>query len=259
MSRIILGLMCAAALFATCSAEAVILDIFGNIIDPRDPAPGADFRNADLPFADLRGLDLTGANFSNANLDGADLSGATFANANLFRANISDATAVDADFRGIITGSDVSFRRTTLRGSTFAGSFLSDVDFGCFFCGSDDRTDLRNVNFSSVVFEYIAITQGDMSGANLQNATFLDGGAIEFSELIDADLRGTIDDQGRLFSSGLGNNFTGALYDATTIYRSTFDPNAEGMIFIPGPAAAWLVVCFGCFARFRDVACSSTR
>lgn len=66
----------------------------------------ADFRGADLSYADLRNTKFSGANFSQANLRGAnlgaaDLSGATLSNAQLGQAllgqtNFSGAKLCDA-------------------------------------------------------------------------------------------------------------------------------------------------------------------
>lgn len=92
----------------------------------------ADFSEACLAKANLRGACLKGSDFSHAQLDSADLSESDLNGTNFYRASARDTRFVKADLRDALMTSlnamNASFQRADIRGADLRGANLYQAD-----------------------------------------------------------------------------------------------------------------------------------
>jgi len=152
-------------------------DVYPDLIE-------ADFRGANLPYANLRGAkllraDLSGANLRRADLRRADLNRADLSEANLLRADLSEANLPYAN----------------LRGADLRGALLDEADLRGDFRGANlikarlSRADLRGADLSEANLRGAALFRSDLSGADLRGAD-LRGAYLPYADLSEANLRG---------------------------------------------------------------------
>ena len=167
-------------------------------------AVGTDFGSSDL-----QRVDATGANMVSAHI-GGDASNATFVDVDLSSSTLSGGFNF-ADLTGAI------LQNSVLGGtSIFNDAVMRDVDLtGASIEGGANfrRADLRGSDFggASVVFSFFQ--DADLRGADFSTATFL-----------------------------FGPVFTGALYDGATLFPTGFDPVVNGLVFVPEPNTAVLLL-----------------
>jgi len=93
---------------------------------------GADFRDADMEQATIRGVALAGARFDRANLTGADLSECDASGATFERAVVKGGLMIRTNFTGAsLRGAnmmDVLASKATMRGADFTGANLYRAD-----------------------------------------------------------------------------------------------------------------------------------
>jgi uncharacterized protein YjbI with pentapeptide repeats len=121
--------------FVTCTGEGVSFctaRLRQAVMVHRSSFPRADFRDADMEQANLRGTTLDGARFDRANLAGADLSECGTAGASFERATLRGALLIRADL------GDVSLRGANLMDALASKARLDGADFtGASLFGAD--------------------------------------------------------------------------------------------------------------------------
>ena len=177
---------------------------------------------AQLGYANLKGINFSGSDLSGANLKGVKLSGASLINALLTDANLSNAKLGGADLREV----DLSY-------ANLKGADLRKVDLTS---ANLNATDLSAANLRGVNLTSANMVNGDLSNANLQNANLgganLSGGVLanadlsdanlsnanlSFVDLSNANLRNANLRGANLWNTNLTNaNLAGAIVDATT-------------------------------------------
>jgi uncharacterized protein YjbI with pentapeptide repeats len=109
---------------------------------------GADFREAILERANLRGTRLSGSDFSGARLGGADLSECDLTGASLSRANARDALFTKANLSGaqLVSANLMSalLQRANLAGADLRGANLFQADLARVL--TDAATELQEAN-----------------------------------------------------------------------------------------------------------------
>ena len=173
-----------------------------------------------VPNADLSGSFHDGEN--HAGVDGSDsnLSLASF----VFTTLSSQASAsifLNTNFAG------ADFTSATLRNGDFTGADFT----GATFSG----TQMRDANYTNAVFDDVTLN-GQVRGGNFSGASFL---GADLASATNWDLA----------------NWTGALFDSSTVFAAGFDPLAEGMVFVSEPHGALLLglgmLGLGVFGRRR--------
>ena len=155
--------------------------------------------NCYLGNADLRGLNLSGANLSRAKLVEARLDNVNLAGANLSRVELNWYES---------------------NGGHGMSSPKCDVNISA----SLKKANLTNANLSEARLSGANLESANLNNANLSNAFILRAN-FENADLRNANL--TVD--AYLSSTSL----KGAKYNNQTIFPSDFDPEKEGMIYVP--------------------------
>lgn len=138
--------------------------------------------------------------------------------------------SLDAIHRAEDLGGGLDFSFATFTGSDLrATAFTLDVLEGTIFAGAD----LRGADFGGAWLK-----DADLSGADLRTPTNFAGAFLG-----GADLTGITSNGATLFA--------GALYNDGTSFDAGFDPVAEGMILVPEPSTAALLLFGGVIALGR--------
>ena len=132
----------------------------------------------DLSGANLAGLELYEVNFDTTDLQGANLTGANLREANITYADFTAANLIRADFSreyrnrgGPGGGSDsVVFNSANLTHANLTNNYLAGVDF-------------NSVSLKGAVLSNTTIDFGDLSGADLTDATLF-GAQLSKTKLI---------------------------------------------------------------------------
>ena len=137
---------------------------------------------ADLRRVDLRGAKLDGANFSNADLSfatlrGAEASNTVFANARLVKTDFQSAEMKRADFAGLKTVLVMpNFLETKLQGANFTFTKIHEANFS-------------NAGLEGANLEYASLVGGSLESARALAAN-LNGAGIYAAKTSTADFRG---------------------------------------------------------------------
>ena len=110
---------------------------------------------------------------------------------------------------------------TNLEGASLGSTHFRDADLS--------YANLSNVDLYSSALSYADLSNTSLIGANLNQASF------SSANLSGANLSNT--------SYWIFANFTDAIYSESTIFPSSFNPAAEGMVFVsevPLPAGIYL-------------------
>lgn len=178
---------------------------------PRTPSPrisGASFVGQDLSGKKLAQQKFDGANFTDANLSNADLSGASlkqavFKGTNMVSARLTGANLTEADLRESSFPLYLGFMNAVFVGANFEGADLKGTDFW----------------------------HSNLTGANLRNVRNF--GQIGMANLSKTDLRGAN------FLNAVGDlkdlNIKGAIYDDTTAFPLSINPERLGAIRVDVP------------------------
>jgi uncharacterized protein YjbI with pentapeptide repeats len=164
---------------------------------PNSELPGVILTNANLERSCLAGANLTGADLSRARLHRADLRGANLQQADLWEVDLSAADLRGANLR------QCSMEAADLAGANLAGANLATAQW-------------RLLDESAVRRALVAVERYE-SGIPLtdEEASLLDLYRHNQSALVKEISRA---------------NFTGAIYDAATVWPADFDPITAGAI-----------------------------
>jgi|GEM_PF-2595650 len=184
---------------------------------------GADLSNANFAGISFNLINWTGGGYGSGHLE-TDLSGANFSNSTWFNTMTSGANFTDADFSNVIFHTHLSWDvGTTIEGSNFTRANLTGATFGDTVTyrggGRYNQNNFTDANLSNAVF-WSSVTNSNFSGANFSGANFSE----------------------KLLNSG-AIIFAGSTYDENTIFASSMDPEALGMVFVsavPLPAGIYL-------------------
>jgi uncharacterized protein YjbI with pentapeptide repeats len=150
----------------------------------------ADFRGANLRYADLFDTNLRRADLSGSDLAAAGLSGAFLPRADLGRANLFNATLRGAYLLGVdLRLADL--RMADLFNATLRGADLREADLrGTFLIKADlFVAKLREANLVGADLGKANLSKADLVGADLRKAN-LSGADLSRADLRGADLRG---------------------------------------------------------------------
>jgi uncharacterized protein YjbI with pentapeptide repeats/curved DNA-binding protein CbpA len=199
--------------------------------DIRPNLSEADFIEANLSGADLRGANLIEANLRWANLSGADLS-----EANLWRANLSGANLTGAILKM------ANLIKANLSGANLSGANLSEADFsGANLWWANLRwANLSEANFSGAEPMWANLGGANLKGANLVDAKLrqadlseanLSGANLRRADLSEANLSGADLRGANLIEANLsGANLSGAnLTDADLTGCRVYGASAWGL------------------------------
>jgi hypothetical protein len=187
---------------------------YGDHLPPVTPVlPGQDHRHenhsgADFSFDDLSDVNFSEGNFTQTLFEDARLDRVLFIGATLDRALLRTQFTDGANFTG------ASLVNAELRGMggtevVFADADLSGVEMDdSFFHFSD----FRNVNFAGADLGEFTAEDSDFRGADLSSAVNMD------------------------------SLFFRSVYDSSTHFPSGYDPQGAGMIFVPEPTTATLLL-----------------
>lgn len=159
------------------------------------------------PSTNLSGTVHNGENHAGANGSNSLFIGGSFIGTSLSSVP-SPGTFVNADF------SSANLTSTILRNGNFSGAIFIGATFSA--------TSMRDANFAGAVFNGVTLNALNVRGANFVGASFLG-----------ANLTGA--------TNWALANWTGALFDASTVFAVGFDPVAEGMTFVAEPRSALLM------------------
>lgn len=161
----------------------------------------ADLRNANLTGASAVGADLDNANLKNTRLNNSDLSGASLVGVNARNAQFTNSTVDGADLSG------ANIRNAQFTGADLSNTILFDVE-------------ATNANFTNAIVNGVVFGDADLRNANFAGAS-----------LLGADLSNIADQT--------NTNFTGALFDSSTLFAAGFDTSS--LVFVPEPSSALLM------------------
>ena len=147
---------------------------------------GAQLQGADLQGAQLLGADLQGAQLQGANLAKAHLQGANLAKAQLQHPNLRFAKLQRANLQG------AQLQGANLVGTQFQSANLSLVNFqgASLWKANFQGANLSKGKLKGVVFPYAQLKGADLSEAQLQGAE-LRGAQLQGAILCNAELWGT--------------------------------------------------------------------
>jgi uncharacterized protein YjbI with pentapeptide repeats len=174
---------------------------------PNTPADlvDTDFSNADLTDANFNGTNLWGSKFRNAILKWTSFSGATLRDADLSGTILNNTDFRDADLKKAdLSGADLSgvdlsgadLVEANLKGANLSGSCLDEANM---LWANLSQTNLTRASLWRAKLCEANLSGADLTGANLSEAdlrkadlsnTILANTNLEFSILVDADLRG---------------------------------------------------------------------
>lgn len=182
----------------------------------------AYLQQAQLGYANLKGVNFNGSDLTNANLKGVKLSGASLIKAMLTDANLSNAKLGGADLREVdlsyanLKGADlrkVDFTSANLNAIDLSAANLKGVNLTSAKVADADLTNanLQNANLSHANLSGAVFANADLSDADLSNAN------LSFVDLTNANLRNANLRGANLWNTNLTNaNLAGAIVDATT-------------------------------------------
>jgi uncharacterized protein YjbI with pentapeptide repeats len=171
----------------------------------------------------------------NTNLSGTVHDGESHAGVDGSNSDLSLASFVGTTLSSVASAS--TFLSTDFSGANFTSANLRNGNYtGADFTGATfSGTQMRDANYTNAIFDGVALN-GEVRGANFSGASFLG-----------ADLTNAT-------NWGLAS-WTGALFDASTVFAAGMDPVAEGMVFVAEPHAAVLLALgllgLGLFGRNR--------
>mgnify|MGYP001791688981 CR=1 FL=1 len=158
---------------------------------------GASFRKGDLRFINFSNADLSSTNFVRANLEGANLYGANLEGADLYGANLKGADIRKACFYGADLR-EARIERTNIKDILIDNQTRMNDKWQLIHTlvnGDGTGKDLRNIDFSQVIFGNTDLCGSDFRGSNLHFAdlscTNLSSANLYGANLIHANLRNT--------------------------------------------------------------------
>jgi uncharacterized protein YjbI with pentapeptide repeats len=206
------------------------------------------------PSDTLNGLDLSGFDYGSAWMMGLDLTGSVLRGTNLRNADLTGALLDGADLRGAI------FDRWTIWPEGFDPLAAGAIAAAMFYTASRSGGSLASIHLPATllspweqelgieVFVPDAAIRAsarqlagmDLAGATLTGAwlqgadlreTSLVGADLTFANLTSASLQGA-DLSAAVLTGAITRDadFTGAIYDALTVFPEGFDPVEAGMI-----------------------------
>ncbi len=149
--------------------------------------------------------------------DGENHAGSTGSNSLFISASFVGTTLSSVPSPGTFLSADFSLANLTsaiLRNGDYSGAIFTGATFSA--------TQMRDANFTGAVFDGVTLNALNVRGSNFGGASFLG-----------ADLTGA--------TNWSLATWTGALYDAGTVFAVGFDPVAEGMILVAEPRSALLM------------------
>jgi len=187
---------------------------YGDHLPPVTPVlPGQDHRHENHAGADFSGDDLSDVNFSAGNFtqslfEDTRLNRVLFVGATLDRAILHTQFSDGADFTG------ASLVNAQLRGMQGTGVIFTNANFSGV--DMDDAvfrfSDFRNVNFAGADIGELTAEDSDFRGADLSAATNID------------------------------TLFFRSVYDSSTRFPTGYDPQGAGMLFVPEPTTATVLL-----------------
>jgi len=173
----------------------------------------------------LPNMNLSGSVHDNEDHAGVDGSNSDLSLASFFLTTLSSQANPSLFLNTNFAGAD--FSGATLRNGNYTGANFT----GATFSGAQ----MRDANYTNAIFDGAAL-DGQVRGGNFSGASFLG-----------ADLTGA--------TNWNLASWTGALFDASTVFAAGFDPLAEGMTFVSEPRAGMLLALgllgLGVFGRRR--------
>lgn len=131
---------------------------------------GADFRQADLSYANLDGATLTTANFARATLYSVQLRGANLLRADLSHADLRDVKLQDSVLSlALLEQTDLSAAKLTganLTGAQAKGTIFLEADLS--------KADLRGASFPGAVLRQTTVEGARVEGADFRGALGLE-------------------------------------------------------------------------------------
>ncbi|MAN46055.1 MAG: hypothetical protein CMF04_07580 [Hyphomonas sp.] len=149
---------------------------------------GGNYAGANFEYSFMRSIEAGNANFEQAKVTGADMRGAI-----LTSAKLSGAILSDARLQGVrATGAE--FRNATMRGISLQGALLVGANFASSDLSSArlDAADLSGANMTGSwlndgILTGAIFNSANMTGVSLNNAR-VDGASFKDVRFIDADL-----------------------------------------------------------------------
>jgi uncharacterized protein YjbI with pentapeptide repeats len=142
---------------------------------------GANFRDADLSFTDMRNTTLTGAD-----LEKATLIRTWFTGARLDKANFARVEAYRSGFQSV-SAQGTSFASAELQRATFNGA---DLRYANFEKADLSRTTFDEAVLSGATFAYANLSRADLSKAKVEGTLGFDRAFMLLTRIEGLDLSG---------------------------------------------------------------------
>lgn len=196
---------------------------------------GANFTEAHLERAVLRGANINESNFTFAYLNGADLRGAQMFGANFFDANLDDARLGGAEMESA-TLYAAELNRADLGGTNLKGTTFETAELEEAILSHAEMiaANFRHTKMDRAVLARAHIESTDLYGARLRGAdlgnAMLIGKPDEAMVLDGTDLIGVLSDRGVLRFVDLSRAVTNPISDLRNTFADGSVTLAEGAV-----------------------------